>query len=367
MRKPFLAAYDADFTDCAIHVRTQDKNPDNREHATEMFKAIAEAYQVLSDPDKRAIYDRYGREGLEGGSTPSAGGQSADGFGGFGGFGDSFGSGRRRGSSRRGGGFHHMDFATAESLFEEFFGGEDPFASFFGGGGRQGWSTSAFGDDMGFGGFGGFGGAFGGGGSSSVHMSSSFTSSSGGGGASQSVSESSFFEDGVRVTRRTVTITHPDGRVETKTTESRDDSSRRLGDEAFGKLEDGTARGHHTGSRGARSSWDVPDELRTHFTEPYSATSSLGRSSDSPRFDFPDSTRSSGSRGSRRSRRSRSDRKTPGSLASEEHFWAGDSGTPGSHTSGGHSGGGRTPGGSSMRRPRRKRGESNSSRWSVEF
>ena len=84
-----------------------DKNPDDK-NAEEKFKEAAEAYEILSDPDKKARYDQYGHSAFDG---------SQGGFGGFGGggmdmddifsqFGDIFGGGfgggrgRSRGPSR---------------------------------------------------------------------------------------------------------------------------------------------------------------------------------------------------------------------------------------------------------------------------
>jgi DnaJ family protein B protein 6 len=42
-----------------------DKNPNNKEEATEKFKEISEAYEILSDDAKRKKYDRYGFEGAQ--------------------------------------------------------------------------------------------------------------------------------------------------------------------------------------------------------------------------------------------------------------------------------------------------------------
>lgn len=87
-----------------------DKNP-NDASAEEKFKEAAEAYSVLSDPEQRKRYDRFGHAGVSS-SAAGAGSWGAPGFGGIEdilgdlfGFGDVFGGGRggsRRTSAQRG-------------------------------------------------------------------------------------------------------------------------------------------------------------------------------------------------------------------------------------------------------------------------
>ncbi|PIO15521.1 hypothetical protein AB205_0158530 [Aquarana catesbeiana] len=80
-----------------------DKNKDS--NAEDKFKEIAEAYDVLSDPKKRVVYDQYGEEGLKTGG----------------------GSSGNTGSS-----FHYTFHGDPHATFASFFGGSNPFDIFFG-------------------------------------------------------------------------------------------------------------------------------------------------------------------------------------------------------------------------------------------
>ncbi|XP_078136635.1 dnaJ homolog subfamily B member 6b isoform X2 [Sander vitreus] len=182
-----------------------DKNPDNKEEAEKRFKELSEAYEVLSDENKRSTYDRYGKDGLSAG-------------GGGGGHYDHYG----------GGGF---TFRNPDDVFREFFGGRDPFADFFaddpfddffGGSrshqratsrGRMGGSLFGFGSFPAFGpgltgfdsGFSSFGNM--GGGGFTSFSSSSFGGGGGGGGGMgnfRSVSTSTKFINGRKITTKRI-------------------------------------------------------------------------------------------------------------------------------------------------------------------
>src|SRR5579884_1818124 len=79
-----------------------DRNPEARREAEERFKEISEAYQVLSDPERRAQYDRFGHAAFEPGGV-GAGFDFTAGFEDILGdlFGDFFGTGRTRASRGR--------------------------------------------------------------------------------------------------------------------------------------------------------------------------------------------------------------------------------------------------------------------------
>ncbi len=87
--------------------KARNLHPDNKDSGDEAaFKELGEAYEVLSDSEKRALYDRYGHEGVKGSGS---GFDNVD-FSSFSGFGiDDFidfffgGGGGARGGARRGG------------------------------------------------------------------------------------------------------------------------------------------------------------------------------------------------------------------------------------------------------------------------
>ncbi len=91
------------------HKYHPDKAGDNKAEMEVKFKEINEAYQVLSDPEKRARFDQFGHAGVNG---AAGGGNPFGGAGGFGGVDFDFGG-------RRAGGF---GFGGFESILEDLMG-----------------------------------------------------------------------------------------------------------------------------------------------------------------------------------------------------------------------------------------------------
>ena len=105
------------------------KPESEQNEATEKFKAAAEAYEVLSDKEKKSLYDRYGENGLKAGggfrSSASSGIVPMGAFPGGGVFMSSCDGPGVRVSFTMGGGMNSM---RAEQIFAAFFSGGDPFA-----------------------------------------------------------------------------------------------------------------------------------------------------------------------------------------------------------------------------------------------
>ena len=90
-----------------------DRSPENKAEAEVKFRECTEAYSILSDPQKKQIYDTYGHAGLS--------------------------------SAGAGQGFDHTVFQDFHDIFGDFFGFEDLFG---GGGGRRGRSRAQRGADL---------------------------------------------------------------------------------------------------------------------------------------------------------------------------------------------------------------------------
>jgi DnaJ-class molecular chaperone len=96
-----------------------DRNPGDKQ-AEAHFKEIQDAYDVLSDKNKRAQFDRFGFAGPDGGFPPGGGGGQTFHWGGG------------------GQGFEQMDPAQAEAIFSQLFGDLGGMGGFPGAGGRRG-------------------------------------------------------------------------------------------------------------------------------------------------------------------------------------------------------------------------------------
>jgi DnaJ family protein B protein 4 len=138
-----------------------DRNKDDVDNAKRKFQDVSEAFEVLSDKQKREIYDQYGEEGLKGGGPPPPGAGGFPGFSSAGGF-PGGGGGTRT---------FHFSPSDPNDIFSQFFSnmggggfssmgsGMDDDLPFGGGGSRRRRAGPGMG---GFGGMGGMPGGFGG-------------------------------------------------------------------------------------------------------------------------------------------------------------------------------------------------------------
>ena len=108
-----------------------DKNPDNKE-AEDKFKECAEAYEVLSDPEKRKRYDQYGHDGLRGFGMHDYSHMNVSDIGDMFGdiFGDIFGSRRRRAAGPRAATRGYDLETTVELTLEEIAAGAEKSIEF---------------------------------------------------------------------------------------------------------------------------------------------------------------------------------------------------------------------------------------------
>lgn len=113
-------------------------HPDKPNGNEEKFKQVAEAFQILSDPDKKEVYDQYGLEAARGNAP------AGNPFAGAGGAGGAPG-GTFHFSTGNGGGAHQFTSADAFNIFNQFGGFGDLFGDLGGGSSRSSRGGSPFG------------------------------------------------------------------------------------------------------------------------------------------------------------------------------------------------------------------------------